>query len=178
LAEARLWFTLAASNGNEAAARAAALIEPQLKAQELIRSRQMVSELSPLLGDAQSQPQSQGSAPKKAPLLDAVAKGDLAEVRTLVARGEDADGRDIEGKTALINAGWRGDPRMVSSLLEVGADPDVIDKTGRSAINWASSNGHAEVVKNLIKSGVELDVPDDTGRTALIRATINGHTES
>lgn len=177
LAQARMWFTLAASKGNESAARAAALIEPQLSAQDLIRSRRMVTELSNLQGEAQAQPSAQGSAPKNAPLLDAVAKGDLSEVRTLIARGEDADGRDIEGKTALINAGWRGDPTMVGSLIEVGADPDVIDKAGRSAINWASSNGHAEVVQRLIKSGVEMDVPDDTGRTALIRATINGHAD-
>ncbi|MBM3540683.1 MAG: sel1 repeat family protein, partial [Alphaproteobacteria bacterium] len=56
LAEARMWFTLAASKGNESAARAAALIEPQLSAQDLIRSRRMVTELSSVLGDAQAQP--------------------------------------------------------------------------------------------------------------------------
>ncbi len=171
LADARTWLALAASRGNESAARAAALIEPALNSNDLIRTRREVSELKAVLGEAAPT----GAAPKKQALLEAVAKGDLAELRTLIARGEDADGRDIEGKTALINAGWRGDPMMVGALLEAGADPDVIDKHGRSAINWASSNGYPEVVDMLIKSGVEIDSPDITGRTALIRATINGH---
>ncbi|MFN0042335.1 MAG: ankyrin repeat domain-containing protein [Alphaproteobacteria bacterium] len=171
LADARTWLALAASQGNESAARAAALIEPQLNSSDLMRTRREVSELKAVLGE----PAQVGAATKKQALLDAVAKGDLAELRTLIARGEDADGRDIEGKTALINAGWRGEPMMVGALLEAGADPDLIDKHGRSAINWASSNGYQDVVDKLIKSGVEIDYPDIFGRTALIRATINGH---
>jgi uncharacterized protein len=176
MAEAKLWWTLSAARGNEHAARAATLIEPSLNSQELIKSRRLVSEWRSVLDEPSTDPASP-SAPKKAKIQDAVAKGDMAELRALVARGEDADGRDIEGRTALINASWRGDPMMVDSLLEFGADPDVYDKGGRSAINWASSNGHAGVVEKLIKSGVEVDVPDGGGRTALIRAVINGHTD-
>ncbi|MCX7355142.1 MAG: ankyrin repeat domain-containing protein [Alphaproteobacteria bacterium] len=176
--EALTWLTLAASQGNGDAARAAALIEPTLTAQELIAARRSVSDWKSVMGAATPPAAAEGKAtPERGPLQDAVAHGDVAAVRALAARGEDANGRDREGRTAMINAGWRGDGAMVESLLEVGADPDIVDNEGRTSIMWAAGNGYPNVVERLIKAGVELDLKDKTGRTAVTSAALNGHTD-
>lgn len=176
--EALTWLSLAASQGNEDAARAAALIEPTLTAQELIAARRSISDWKSVLGTTTPPAAAEGkAAQERGPLQDAVAHGDVAAVRALAARGEDANGRDREGRTAMINAGWRGDGAMVESLLEVGADPDIVDNEGRTSIMWAAGNGYPNVVERLIKAGVELYLKDKDGRTAITSAALNGHTD-
>lgn len=176
--EALTWLTLAASQGNGDAARAAALIEPTLTAQELIAARRSVSDWKSVIGASAPPAAAEGkAAQERGTLQDAVAHGDVAAVRALAARGEDANGRDREGRTAMINAGWRGDSAMVESLLEVGADPDIVDNEGRTSIMWAASNGYPNVVERLVKAGVELDLKDKDGRTAVTSAALNGHTD-
>lgn len=177
-AEALTWLTLAAHQGNEDAARAAALIEPTLTAQELIAARRSVSDWKSVMEPATTPATTEGkTAPERGPLQDAIAHGDVAAVRALIARGEDANGRDREGRTAMINAGWRGDSAIVDSLLEMGADPDIVDNEGRTAIMWAAGNGYPNVVEKLAKAGVELNLKDKEGRTALTSAALNGHTD-
>lgn len=176
--EALTWLTLAANQGNGDAARAAALVEPTLTAQELIAARRSISDWKSVMGAVVPPAAAEGkSAPERGPLQDAVARGDVAALRALVARGEDANGRDREGRTAMINAGWRGDGPMVENLLEVGADPDIVDNEGRTAIMWAAGNGYPGVAERLIKAGVELDLKDKDGRTAVASAALNGHTD-
>lgn len=176
--EALLWLTLAANQGNENAARAAALVEPTMTAQEVINARRQISEWKAVMGDASQPPAKEGkSAKDKGSLQDAIARGDLAAVRTLLARGEDANGHDREGRTAMINASWRGDSTMVDNLVEMGADPDIVDNEGRTAIMWAAGNGYAPVVEKLSKSGVELNLKDKQGRTAITSAAQNGYTD-
>lgn len=176
--EALLWLTMAANQGNENAARAAALTQPTLTAQELIAARRAISEWKAVMGDVTPPAATEGkTAQERGPLQDAIAHGDVAAVRALVARGEDANGRDREGRTAMINAGWRGDSAIVDSLLEMGADPDIVDNEGRTAIMWAAGNGYPTVVERLIKAGVELDLKDKDGRTAVASAALNGHAD-
>ncbi|MHB1220043.1 MAG: ankyrin repeat domain-containing protein [Alphaproteobacteria bacterium] len=176
--EALLWLTMAANQGNEDAARAAALVEPTLTARELVAARRSISEWKAVMGDATPPAATEGKAAReRGPLQDAIAHGDVAAIRALVARGEDANGRDREGRTAMINAGWRGDSAIVDSLLEMGADPDIVDNEGRTAIMWAAGNGYPAAVERLIKAGVELDLKDKDGRTAITSAALNGHAE-
>ena len=176
--EALTWLTLAANQGNGDAARAAALIEPTLTAQELIAARRSVSDWKSVMEPATPPAATEGkAASERGPLQDAIAHGDAAAVRALIARGEDANGRDREGRTAMINAAWRGDNAIVDSLLEMGADPDIVDNEGRTAVMWAAGNGYPNVVEKLAKAGVELNLKDKEGRTALTSAALNGHTD-
>jgi ankyrin repeat protein len=178
LSESLLWLTLAAEAGNEAAARAAEVLEPHLSPEQLIRARREMSSWRASLGTSLPTPSPGGNeTPKSAPLQEAISAGNLTAVHSLLARGEDADGRDVDGRTALINAGWRGDRRIANILIEVGADPDVVDNEGKSALIWAASNGHTAVVAQLAAAGTELDLQDDKGLTALMRATWNGYTD-
>ena len=176
--EALTWLSLAANQGNGDAARAAALVEPTLTAQELIAARRSISDWKSVTEPATPPAATEGkSAPDRGPLQDAVAHGDVAAVRALVARGEDANGRDREGRTAMINAAWRGDTSIVDNLMEMGADPDIVDNEGRTAIMWAAGNGYPTVVEKLAKAGVELNLKDKEGRTALTSASLNGYTD-
>lgn len=65
----------------------------------------------------------QGVAPH--PLMDAVKRGDAAEVERLARERADVDAIDPWGDTALHAAIDRGDARVVRLLLDAGADPNL-----------------------------------------------------
>lgn len=177
LADAMTWWTLAADAGDPNAASAARIMEPTLDSRDLLEARRNINSWRSAFGQVEQTTSTGGdNTPKSAPLQEAVAAGDLPEVRSVLARGEDAEGRDIDGRTALINAGWRGDPNIAETLLEVGADPDIIDHDGKSALIWAASNGNLSVTALLVDAGADLDIQDKQGLSALMRAAWNGHT--
>ena len=177
LADAMMWWTLAADAGDPNAASAVRIMEPTLDSKDLLEARRNINSWRAAFGQVEETTSTGGdNTPKSAPLQEAVAAGDLPEVRSVLARGEDAEGRDIDGRTALINAGWRGDPNITETLLEVGADPDIIDHDGKSALIWAASNGNLSVTALLADAGADLDTQDKQGLTALMRAAWNGHT--
>lgn len=178
MADAMMWWTLAADTGDPNAASAARIAEPTLDSEDLLEARRNVNSWRAAFGQVDETDNTGGdNTPQDTPLQEAVAAGDLSEVHSVLARGEDANGRDIDGRTALINAGWRGDANITETLLEVGADPDVIDLEGKSALIWAASNGNLSVVALLAEAGAELDLQDKKGLTALMRAAWNGRTK-
>src|SRR4051812_25577846 len=59
------------------------------------------------------------------PLYDAANKGDVGQIRQLVATGADLGERDAFG-TPLHHAAARGHPEAVTVLLELGADPNAL----------------------------------------------------
>ncbi|MBT5413445.1 MAG: hypothetical protein HOK81_02465 [Rhodospirillaceae bacterium] len=178
MADAMTWWTLAADAGDPNAASAAQIAEPTLDSEDLLAARRNVNSWRSVFGQVDETDSAGGdNTPQDTPLQEAVAAGDLPEVRSVLARGEDAEGRDIDGRTALINAGWRGDPNIAETLLEVGADPDIVDHEGKSALIWAGSNGNLSVTALLVGAGAELDIQDKQGLTALMRAAWNGHTK-
>jgi hypothetical protein len=177
MADAMMWWTLAADAGDPNAASAVRITEPTLDSEDLLEARRNINSWRAAFGQVEETISAGGdNTPTSAPLQEAVAAGDLPEVRSVLARGEDAEGRDIDGRTALINASWRGDPNITETLLEVGADPDILDHEGKSGLIWAASNGNLSVTALLVDAGAELDIQDDQGLTALMRASWNGHT--
>lgn len=177
LSDAMMWWTLAADAGDPNAVSAARIMEPTLDSRDLLEARRNINSWRAAFGQVEETTSTGGdNTPKSTPLQEAVAAGDLPEVRSVLARGEDAEGRDIDGRTALINASWRGDPNIAETLLEVGADPDIIDHDGKSALIWAASNGNLSVTALLADAGADLNIQDKQGLSALMRAAWNGHT--
>lgn len=88
------------------------------------------------------------------PLADAAYGGDVAEVRTLLARGANPDTRMMmgEGPPAIIAATNGHHTEIVRVLVEYGADINAKDFDGHTALQIAEDEGSTDIVKVLEKA--------------------------
>jgi outer membrane protein assembly factor BamB len=111
-------------------------------------------------------------------LLAAAKKGDLGAVKTLLAKGADANAKNSYGATALSFAADKGHLEVVKLLLEHKADPNAKDTFYKATpLEWAVMRGHTDIAKALIDA--EAEVNDDTliavssqGNVEIVRAII------
>ena len=83
---------------------------------------------------------------------EAVRKGDLALVTSLLDQGADVNAKFRYGTTALFKAAERGHLEIVKLLLARGADVTVKDTFyGATALNRALDNEHVEVVTAILQ---------------------------
>jgi hypothetical protein len=96
-----------------------------------------------------------GQDPKQAlndQLYEAVRKGDVAAVTSLLEKGADVNAKFRYGATALFKAAERGNADIVKILLARGADPTVKDTFyGATAMTWALDGGHVAVINALLE---------------------------
>lgn len=89
-------------------------------------------------------------------LLEATRKGDLAAVKSLLAKGANVDAPYRYGETALFFAADRGHTEIVKVLLERGAKVNVKDTFyGMTPLNRAMDKKHDDIVKLLIEKGAD-----------------------
>lgn len=79
----------------------------------------------------------------------AARNGNLAALRTIVARGGDVDKADYLGMTALHHGAIRGDIGVVSFLVEFGCNVYSMDNDSHSAIDLAGLHNRHEIVRYL-----------------------------
>ena len=85
-------------------------------------------------------------------LYEAVRKGDVAAVTSLLDKGADVNAKFRYGATALFKAAERGNADIVKILLARGADPTVKDSFyGATAMTWALDGGHVDVINALLE---------------------------
>lgn len=94
-----------------------------------------------------------------AALLRATAAGNVAEVRDAIARGDNLEASDAQGRTALMIAAQRGNVALVRLLRAAGADASRTDADGRTAADLARLGGHGEVLEALQQAPVPALVP-------------------
>jgi hypothetical protein len=117
-----------------------------------------------------------GGAPiARADLLEAAAKGDIAEVRRAVAAQEDLEARDKRGWTPLMYAASRGKLDCAQLLLEAGADANSRATEGSTPLIGAAVAGHIELVQLLLKRGADPTLANRAGATAQSKAREYGH---
>lgn len=103
-------------------------------------------------------------------LLDAVMRGDIEGVKSLVKSTNSLNSVDRAGRTALINSVLNEDIACAKILIEAGANVDVQDLRGCSALHYAAQNYSIDFVDLLIKSNAFVDAKDDFGNTPLFKA--------
>jgi len=99
---------------------------------------------------------------------DAIAHGDLADVRLHLAASPDSlnQGRD-KTRSPLAQAVLRNKTEIALSLLEAGARSDAKDASQRSILHLAVERGNLQVLIALLKAGAKPDVRDKDGWTPL-----------
>jgi len=100
--------------------------------------------------------------------------GKTAEVRSALARGEDVNSKDSNGRTALMLAVWFKHNSVVKLLLDQPAvDVNVKEECfGWTALHWAACHNNAEGARMLLlhKDFNSANVTDNDGYTALMIA--------
>lgn len=76
----------------------------------------------------------------------AALSGVLPAIDYHIRRGDDVNGRDLDGQTPLFLAASRGHLEACIVLLEAGAAPNVKDNRGDDIVAAAAAGGHRDVV--------------------------------
>jgi ankyrin repeat protein len=101
-------------------------------------------------------------------LTDAIYKGRLSEVRTILESGVEVNSqRKIDKLTPLLIAVSEGRTAIVETLLEHGAE-DAQNLFKMSAVKMAASRLHLDILEMLVEAGFDVDIPDYESRTALM----------
>lgn len=113
------------------------------------------------------------SSPELAPLSEAVARGDAAEIRRQL-EGVDADAAGSDGSTLLMSAIGQGRTASVQALLEGGADPNRVGPRGDTPVHAAAFSGKPELLELVLAHGGDPDVRNtQTGATPLVQALLS-----
>lgn len=108
------------------------------------------------------------AAPSDAPVADAAERNDVEAVRALLQRGEDANGAQPDGVSALHWAALNNNVEIVDLLLYAGATVKPTTRVGGyTPLHLASQRGNAEVVTRLLESGADANRFTATGVTAM-----------
>ncbi len=100
-------------------------------------------------------------------LTDALKLRDIAQVRDLLAAGEDVQEK-VRGDYPLNVAALFGPAEMVAILLKAGADIEKPGRDGLLPLHNAVLAGRAEIVAILISKGAAVNSRDNQGRTPLL----------
>ena len=107
-------------------------------------------------------------------LVDAIERGDVEVLETLIGSGARVDHFDLLHGTPLTYATARGCTEIVKRLLEYGATLDHVDARGRTPLAYAAEGGHPGTVKELIRRGARVDhINEKEGGGTLLMATIS-----
>ena len=109
------------------------------------------------------------------PLHDAVKRGDLVQVKLLIAQGEDVNNRDDVLGSPLHQAAILGDGDMARLLVSKGADVNVDHSILGTPLNVAALEGNETVASVLITNGADVDARLIVGTTPLHAAASGGH---
>jgi hypothetical protein len=115
--------------------------------------------------------------PGMTPLMRASGRGDITEVRRLLAEKVDPNAQDSSGWTALMYAAGASTNEssidIVYALLATGADPSKKSAMGQTATMAAATafRDRAAILRQIVGAGGDVQVQDKNGQTALMFAT-------
>ncbi len=111
-------------------------------------------------------------------LFAAAVRGDVNEIRTLIAKGGQADPRDVYRRTPLHVAAYRSNTGAMRALVEAGADPNKLENERYDIVTIAAVANDMQVLKTALALGCKAtNVTSRYDGTALIAAAHLGHAE-
>lgn len=110
-------------------------------------------------------------------LVDAAKRGDLAEVRSLLAKKADPNTPSPDGSVALHWAVQNEDAAMVDLLLRSGAGVSATNRYGITSLYLACTTGNAGILSSLLDAGANPHFAIG-GETPLLCAARTGNTEA
>lgn len=108
-------------------------------------------------------------------LLEAVAAGQVAVVRRLIAAGASIESRDKYKSTLLHLAASKGHTEIISLLLQKRADIHARDGFESTPLHRAAQNGQIAAAQLLLRAGADVNELDKGGRTPLQNAASDGN---
>ena len=110
---------------------------------------------------------------------EAVGRGDINTMQTLIDNGVDANARGGDLSSAWHLAAWDGRSDVLQLLLDQpDLKPDMQDPQGRTPLWYAASEGHQICVRQLADTGsVDYNIKSSQGRNLLWFPFWNGHLE-
>jgi ankyrin repeat protein len=109
-------------------------------------------------------------------LLTAIRSDQASEVNRLLEAGEQVNGRDETGATALMYAALYSSPEMLRRLIARGADVNAANAAGATALMWAADS--LEKTRLLLDNGASINTKSSDGTTALLVATRHGNDQA
>jgi Domain of unknown function (DUF6438)/Ankyrin repeats (3 copies) len=125
-----------------------------------------------------------GIKPRMTPLMRAAGLADAEALRRALDQGDDVNGGDETGWTALMFAAVTGQSQTVTALLDAGAWADQRDLHGNTALIGAAAvrfgnlRAASEMVSILLAHGASVDVTNDLGESALMWAARSANAEA
>ena len=111
-------------------------------------------------------------------LLSAAARGDAAQIKALIAKGEDPDTRDGYGRTPLHVAAYGGKHEAMSVLVGAGANPNALENDRYDIVTIAAVANDVSTLKVALALGASAkNITSRYDGTALIAAAHLGHAE-
>ncbi|WP_436487108.1 ankyrin repeat domain-containing protein [Chitinophaga sp. ARDCPP14] len=109
-------------------------------------------------------------------IFKAAAANDTDAIKTAVARGEQVEAKDAEGRTPLMVATYHHHTAAAKLLLAAGANVNTQDHLQNSPFLYAGAEGYTDLVK-LYLPGADYKVYNRYGGSALIPACERAHLE-
>ena len=110
------------------------------------------------------------------PLMWAVNKGDVAEVRRLLRLGANPKLVNNYGASAMSLAAEVANTDILKLLIETGVDPDSANPEGMTALLAVARTGNVEAAQVLLKAGAKVDAKEKWGgQTPLMWASARRH---
>lgn len=116
-----------------------------------------------------------GSQPPSRSIVEAVFRGSLEQVSSLLVSGIDVNWRCPDDCPLLHYAVMSGRAETVKLLLQAGADVNARTRDGVTPLISAIEWGYDDVVEALLAFEADATAQDQYGRTALKLARDNGH---
>ena len=110
-------------------------------------------------------------------LIQAVRKGDTAEVRALILKGENPQTTDFEGLNGIAIAARAADFTMLEFLVQQQVNVNMPDKIGNTPLLWVSDSGDYDVAEFLVQNGADPNIRNKRGLTPIMVAARGGYAD-
>ncbi len=107
-------------------------------------------------------------------VAEAASRGDVAQVRALIARKADVNRPGPDGTPPLTYAVWRQDHALAEALVKAGAKVDEPSRLGVRPLHLAIGNADIDDVRLLLGAGADPNSADGAGETCLMMAARTG----